>query len=77
MVIALGAGIFSAVSTANENELEFSIPVKPAKQENSGKIPSCFPTRNVGIAETAKDYYSSCKQAENLNAGSTDTQKQK
>jgi hypothetical protein len=65
MTIAICAESFASASKANDNQSIFSIPGNPAVQEGSQNTPHCVPLRNVGIAESAKDYHASCEQGEN------------
>lgn len=57
MILLLAAGIADANAveekpTRSQTEVSNDV-VKPKTQR-------CLPTRNVGIAETSKEYYSSC-----------------
>jgi len=64
--IALGVATFIRTAQSDQNQLVFSIPEPPIDQQ-AEKWPDCIPSRNVGIAESAKDYYSSCHQTENAD----------
>ncbi|MBX3597960.1 MAG: hypothetical protein KF874_10375 [Rhizobiaceae bacterium] len=62
-VIVLGALTHSAQS---DQQLVFTIPEPPVDQQAKEK-PRCVPSRMVGIAESAEDYYSSCDEPEKAN----------
>lgn len=52
-----------AVASATEqNSASSKTQATPEENELGSKPPRCWPTRNVGIAETSKDYYASCQQ---------------
>lgn len=61
-MVVLGTGTFGQVTRADERPTIFSSPEKPTIQTSSQDALRCVPLRNVGIAETAKNYYSSCDQ---------------
>lgn len=52
-----------AAASATEQDSASSKTQRTPEENALGAKPRrCWPTRNVGIAETSKDYYASCQQ---------------
>lgn len=52
----------AAAASAVEDSAPSKTQVIPEENVEGSKPQRCWPARNVGIAETSKDYYASCQQ---------------